>query len=97
MTEEEDDEELEALRNDETVKARMEELRKKMPRVKKITIKTTYDLNTGELTVQLSPSKNFDAKFVLELVYVTLQWLSSDFVEKGLIKVPEREKPKYID
>ena len=80
------------------VNARLEELRKKMPRVKRIVLKVVFDLNTGEMTVQHSPKKKFDPELIIGMLVSSIQWLSADWYKQGLLKVPRiiEKKKEYI-
>lgn len=77
---------------------RLAEIRKKMKGVKRVVVKITYDLKTGEMTVQHSPKKRFDPNLVLGMLVTSMQWLSADWYKNGVLEVPKIEDKgeKYI-
>jgi len=83
---------------DEAVRKKTEEIRRKMKGVKRIVVKMTYNLETGELTVEHSPKKRYDADMILGLLQVASIWLTKAFAEKGEIKFPAKKKqePFYV-
>lgn len=78
----------------ETINKRLEELRKNMKGVKRVVIKITYDLQKGQLKVEHSPKKRFDANLVIGMLVIAMQWLSADFYKRGIMKVPQIIRPK---
>lgn len=83
----------------EEIRKKTEEIRRKMKGVKRIVLKITYNLETGELTVQHSPKKRYDADMILGLLQVASIWLTKAFAEKGEIKFPAKKetKPFYVN
>lgn len=75
--------------SNEVVNARIEEIKKRMPKVKHVIIKIKYELETGRMEVQHSPKKRYDPDLILGLLLTSYQWLLKAFVETGKMKPPE--------
>jgi len=88
---------------DEEVKVRVKEIQEKMKGVKYIIIKIKYEVATGQMIVQHSPRKRYDAELILSLLLTSYQWLLNAFAKKGqlknlrMVRVPETEAEKAIE
>lgn len=80
----------------ERVNDRIKEIQKKMKGVKRVVIKVTYEIKTGQMTVQHSPKTRFDPDLVLGMLVMAMQWLSADWYKKGILKVPMQKDKRYI-
>lgn len=78
-------------------KERLErEIYTKMKGIKRVCITVKLDMETKQLKVYFTPKKRFDPQLLLGMLVTAHQWLLTDFVKSGVlkvIKVMDEEKP----
>lgn len=78
-------------------KAELEqEIYARLKGVKRVRITIELDLVTNQLKVQFKPVKRFDPQLLLGMLVTAHQWLLTDFVRSGklkVIKIMGEEKP----